>query len=115
VTPCFVRITTAVGEAQSYQAAPVPSLLPAADRDALSLVGLGAAKSKTLVFALHYVFVCDDSAGNLYPVKDGYAPPRGNSIDSWPLRAQTGCSRRRQDDKEKWMLRNISHTIHIQF
>jgi hypothetical protein len=55
--------------------------------DALSLNGLGAAK--TLVYRLHYVFVCEDSAGNLYPVNDGYAPPRGNSIDSWPWRAQT--------------------------
>ena len=105
VTPCFVRSTTASGEAQSYQAAPVPSLLPAADRDTLSLIGLGAAK--TLVYALHYVFVCEDSAGNLHPVTDGYAPPRGNSIDSWPGRAQTGCSRRREDDKEKRMLRML--------
>ena len=46
VTPCFVRDTTTSGEAQSPgQTAPVPSLLPAADRDALSLIGLGAAKS----------------------------------------------------------------------
>lgn len=66
VTPCFVRDTTASGEAQSYQAAPVPSLLPAADQNALSLIGLGAAK--TLVYHLHYVFVCEDSAGNLHPV-----------------------------------------------
>ena len=63
VMPCFVRDTTAAGEAQSPgiaakraagKVAPIPSLLPAADRDALSLIGLGAAK--TLVYALHYVF-----------------------------------------------------------